>query len=99
MSTPFPSEPLHADIIWTEEDNERNGQTYGIWFEDIRSGFARLHVRVAVAGPDDFIALIEVEGMIFEVRCRVDMSLRILAADVATTDAKQTFHKTLSQRG
>lgn len=98
MVQPFPSEPLHANINWSEEDNVRNGQRYGIWFEDIQSGFARAHVRVALNGPDDFIALVEVEGVVFEVRCRFDLNLILMAADVATTDAKETFYKTLSQQ-
>lgn len=99
MSEPFPSEPLHADINWSEEDNAKNGQKYNIWFEDIESGFAKPHVRVAINGPNDFIALIEVESIVFEVRCKVDLNLMILAADVATSNAKETFYKTLAGKG
>jgi uncharacterized DUF497 family protein len=98
MSKPYPSEPLHADINWSEEDNKRNGEKYGISFEDIQSGFARPHVRQALTGQGEFIALIEVETVVFEVRCRIDLNLTIIAADVATPHAQTTYRKTLSQR-
>lgn len=68
MAHPFPSEPVHADINWSEEDNKSNSQKYGIRFEDIQSGFANPHVRLPVTGPDDFIAVIEVDHVVFEVR-------------------------------
>jgi spore coat polysaccharide biosynthesis protein SpsF (cytidylyltransferase family) len=98
MAKPYSAEPVHADINWSEEDNRSNSRKYKIWFEDIQSGFAKPHVRVSVSGPDDFIALIEVNQIVFEVRCRLDYNLTILAADVATTDAQAIFHKTLSER-
>jgi uncharacterized DUF497 family protein len=97
MATPFPAEPLHVDINWSEEDNKSNGRKYNIWFEDIQSGFVKLHVRWPIDGPDNFIALIEVGRIIFEVRCKLDYNLTILAVDVATKDAEATFYKTLSQ--
>lgn len=97
MPKPFPSEPLHADINWSEEDNTRNSERYGISFEDIQSGFAKTHVRTAISGQGDFRALIEVENIIFDVRCRIDLNLTIIAADVATKDAQAIYHQTLSQ--
>lgn len=97
MPSPFPSEPLHADINWSEEDNKANGQKYGIWFEDIQSGFAKPHVRVTVGHPGYFIAFVEVQGTVFQVRCRTDLNLTIFAASVATSNDKDLFHKTLSQ--
>lgn len=98
MFTPIPSEPLHAHINWSEEDNEANGRKYGIWFEDIESGFAKLHVRISIASSEDFIALVEVQGTVFQLRCRIDLNLTIVAADVATKDAQAIYHQTLSQR-
>lgn len=97
MSKPYPSEPLHADINWSEEDNKRNSEKYGISFEYIQSGFARPHVRRALTRQGEFIALIEVEMVVFEVRCRIDLNLTIIAADVATQDAKDHYYQTLSQ--
>lgn len=98
MPGSYPSEPLHADINWSEEDNERNSKRYQIWFEDIQSGFAKPHVRTAIDGLGQFTALIEVEQVVFELRCRIDLNLSILAARVADKDAQALFHKTLSQR-
>lgn len=98
MAKPYPSEPLHADINWSEEDNKRNSEKYGISFEYIQSGFARSHVRQALTKPGEFIALIEVESVVFVVRCRIDLNLTIIAPDVATRDAQTTYRKTLSQR-
>lgn len=98
MAKPYPSEPLHADINWSEEDNERNSKRYQIWFEDIQSGFVRPHVRTAIDGSGEFTALIEVEDVVFEVRCRIDLNLTLLAARVATQNAQAIFHETLSQR-
>jgi len=97
MAKPFPSEPLHADINWSEEDNTRNSERYGIRFELIQSGFAKPHVRSALGKQGEFVALIEVDSVIFEVRCRIDVNLTIIAADVATQDAQATFRKALSQ--
>ena len=93
----FPAEPHHGNIDWTEEDNARNQQKFGIAFEDILSGFAKPHVRQIVSGPDDFIALIEVQGVVFEVRCKFDLHLSLVAARVAKRHVKNTYHKTLSQ--
>ena len=90
MPKPYTSEPLHADINRSEEDNKRNGERYGISFEYIQSGFARSHVRQALTRHGEFIALIEVEGVVFEVRCRIDLNLTIIAADVATQNAQTT---------
>ena len=97
MKVPFPAEPHHGNIDWDEKDNERNRRKYGIAFEDIQSGFARPHVRLELNGPQDFMSLIEVQGIVFEARCRFDLHLIIFAVDVATHDAKTTFYKTLSQ--
>ena len=95
--TPFPVEPHHGNIDWLEEDNTRNQQKYGIAFEDILSGFAKPHARFILSGPHDFVSLIEVQGLIFEVRCKFDLHLILIAADVAKTDAEETYYKTLSQ--
>jgi len=97
MAHPVPSEPVHADINWTEKDNKSNRQKFGTWIEDIQSGFAKARVRVLIDGPGDFIALVE-PAYRFEVRCKLDIGLTILAADVATPHAKTTYSKTLSQR-
>jgi hypothetical protein len=97
MAQPYISEPLHADINWSEEHNERNNQDFGIWFEDILSGFAKSHVRQAFEGTDQFIAMIEVGQTVFEVWCRTSLGLTILAADVASAHAQETYYKTLSQ--
>jgi len=97
MAKPFPSEPLHVDINWSEEDNIRNSERYGISFEDIQSGFAKPHVRTAISGKGDFRALIEVENIVFDVRCRIDLNLTLIAADVATKDAQAIYYQTLSQ--
>lgn len=98
MSHPIACEPHFADINWSEEDNKRNSDQYGISFEDIQSGIAKPHVRTAVDRLGEFRTLIEVEGIVFDVRCRIDPNLVIIAADVATHDAQTTFRKTLSQR-
>ena len=97
MNAAFPSEPHHGNIDWDEKDNEKNRRKYKIAFEDIQSGFAKAHVRLALQGPKDFISLIEVQGIVFEARCRFDLHLTIFAVDVATQDAKAKFYKTLSQ--
>ncbi len=97
MKHPYPSEPHHGNIDWTEEDNVRNQLKFGVAFEDILSGFAKPHVRQIVSGPDDFIAFIEVQGLVFEVRCKFDLHLSLMAADVAKNDAQSTYYKTLSQ--
>ncbi|MEQ9505921.1 MAG: hypothetical protein RLO80_06585 [Hyphomonas sp.] len=97
MAKPFLSEPLHADINWSEEDNKRNSERYLVWFEDIESGFARPHVRTDIQDNGEFTALLEVENIIFNVRCRAGLSLTIIAAAVATSHDKATYYKTLSQ--
>lgn len=97
MPKPFPSEPLHADINWSEEDNTRNSERYGISFEDIQSGFAKPHVRTAISRQGDFHALIEVENIVFDVRCRIDLNLTLIAAKVATKHDQAIYRETLSQ--
>ncbi|WP_273186075.1 hypothetical protein [Hyphomonas adhaerens] len=99
MAIGYPSEGTYANVVWEQEDNERNKEKYGVAFEDIQSGFAQPHVRVVVGGPNDFIALIKVQGMIFEVRCSFDLQLTIFAADIATQDAQETYHKSISDSG
>ena len=56
----------------------------------MQSGFARPHLRTAISRQGDFRALIEVENIVFEVRCRIDLNLTIIAADVATQNAQTT---------
>jgi mannitol/fructose-specific phosphotransferase system IIA component (Ntr-type) len=97
MKVPFPGEPHHGNIDWEEKDNDAHIRKYGIAFEDIQSGFAKPHARLELDGPRDFISLIEVQGIVFEARCRFDFHLTIFAVDVATQDAKDTHNKTLSQ--
>ncbi len=99
MPTGFPAEGIYSSVVWDEKDNDRNKDKYGVAFEDIESGFAQPHVRVVPSGPDDFTALIKVNGMIFEIRCRFDLHLTILAADIATKDAQEIYDKSFPSSG
>ncbi|MEX1250703.1 MAG: hypothetical protein WEA77_05850 [Hyphomonas sp.] len=97
MPRRVPSEPVHADINWSEKDNKSNSRNFATWFEDIQSGSAKAHVRALIDGPGDFIALVE-PAYRFEMRCKLDIGLTVLAADVATPHGKTTYSETLSQR-
>lgn len=97
MPKPYLSEPLHADINWSEEDNKRNSDRYRVWFEDIESGFAKPHVRTDIQDNGEFTALLEVENIIFNVRCLTGLSLTIIAAKVATKHDQTIYRETLSQ--
>lgn len=63
----------------------------------MQSGFARPHLRTAISRQGDFRALIEVENIVFDVRCRIELNLTLIAADVATKDGQAIYHQTLSQ--
>ena len=97
MPEPYASELLRADINWSEEDIQRNSERYAVRFQDIRSGFARPRVRTAIDDHSEFTALVEAEGVVFNVRCRVDLNLTIIAAKVATKDDQTAYRKALSQ--
>ena len=94
-SPPYPAEPTHADPDWNENDNEANVARYGIDFRDIVSGFATQHVRASLDDGSGGIAIFEIEGLLFEVRYRFAETFLITAARLASTNARQTYERTL----
>lgn len=98
MPNPFyPAEPHHSDVIWKEADNRANIAISEVDFEDIKYGFFRIHARRATEEANVFEALVELDGLVFQVDFEFDLHLVIIAARIANSDEEAAYRKTLSQ--